>query len=124
MYHKFIPSNNNFVKIGGLAEWSKAVDLRSTGVITARVRTSHPSFFYFDHLNLIIVITYFTFRWKNIINIKYNIQNYKLFNKRFYYLLSYQLIESSSIRFHLLIQLCVTNPVTKPYTGLKQTKST
>ena len=35
---------------GGLAEWSKAADLRSVGRLSARVRTSHPSvfFFYFD----------------------------------------------------------------------------
>ena len=30
---------------GGLAEWSKAADLRSVGRLSARVRTSLPSFF-------------------------------------------------------------------------------
>lgn len=33
--------------IGGLAEWSKAADLRSAGQLSARVRTSHPSLFFF-----------------------------------------------------------------------------
>ena len=36
------------LKSGGMAEWSKAADLRSVGRLSARVRTSLPSlFFYF-----------------------------------------------------------------------------
>ena len=31
--------------VGGMAEWSKAADLRSVGRLSARVRTSLPSFF-------------------------------------------------------------------------------
>jgi hypothetical protein len=37
----------NFV-IGGMAEWSKAADLRSVGRLSARVRTSLPSYFFLN----------------------------------------------------------------------------
>ena len=44
----------NFV-IGGMAEWSKAADLRSVGRLSARVRTSLPSYFFLNFsLNLLI----------------------------------------------------------------------
>ena len=33
--------------MGGLAEWSKAADLRSVERLFARVRTSHPPFLLF-----------------------------------------------------------------------------
>jgi hypothetical protein len=53
----FVPTRlylTNFV-IGGMAEWSKAADLRSVGRLSARVRTSLPSYFFLNFpLNLLI----------------------------------------------------------------------
>ena len=37
--------------IGGMAEWSKAADLRSVGRLSARVRTSLPSLFFLSPLS-------------------------------------------------------------------------
>ena len=44
---------------GGLAEWSKAADLRSVGRLSARVRTSHPSITYFFPQSSILDIFFF-----------------------------------------------------------------
>ena len=44
---------------GGLAEWSKAADLRSVGRLSARVRTSHPSITYFFPQSLMLDIFFF-----------------------------------------------------------------